>query len=291
MHKMSRGGRMQSRAAQVWLGVALPCVLIALILLADLSEGPKTAFVGVLAVVPMLAAVFGTPLMVLGVAGITWLSAFAFGTVASDGNAAAQTVRLVIIALAGLAAVGASSLRQRRERRLVDALNEAATAAAMRRQAETDQLTGLLNRHGVTRALDGLAPDASRTVAVIDCDGLKQVNDTFGHAAGDEYLVAIAGRLAGGLSKSDLIARWGGDEFIVVQPLTVDAALPVLTRMQTAIHSSPIHVNDQALSSSVSVGVAHWTSDMTFDEALRRSDAALYEAKASGRNQIVTAGD
>lgn len=282
---------LRSRAAQVWLGVVLPLVLIALILTADFAEGPKTAYVGVLAVVPMLAAVFGTPVMVLIVAVVTWLSAFSFGTIAADGNAAAQTVRLIIIALAGLAAIGASFLRQRREQQLVHALNEAAAAEAMRHQAETDQLTGLLNRHGVTRALDSLDPDSPRSVAIIDCDGLKGVNDTLGHAAGDEYLVAIAGRLAGGLSKSDLIARWGGDEFIVVQPLTVEAALPILARMQRAIDSSPIHVADQDLTSSVSIGVSQWASDMTFDEALRKSDAAMYEAKAGGRNQLVTAGD
>ena len=99
-----------SRAAAVWLGLVLPVLLIVVILGADVIESPKTAYVGVLAVVPMLAAVFAPPPMTAVVAVITWLSAFGFGQLASDGNVAAQQVRLVIIALAGLAAVGAALL-------------------------------------------------------------------------------------------------------------------------------------------------------------------------------------
>lgn len=270
------------------LGFVLPVALIVLILGADAMEGPKTAYVGVLAVVPMLAAVFATPRMTLAVAVITWLSAFGFGLVAEDGNVAAQQVRLVIIALAGAAAVGAAYLRQHRERVLVAALRKAAAAETLREQAETDQLTGLGNRHGLINRIDGEAPDIVRTVAVIDCDGLKSVNDTLGHLAGDIYLQAIAGRLHGSLSKADLIARWGGDEFLVVQRLGLDRAMPALTRMHHAIDASPISLDGAMVNASVSIGVAAWLPGTTFDEALAAADQALYEAKDQGRNQIVT---
>lgn len=273
----------------VWgLGLLMPIALIVLILGADATEGPKTAYVGVLAVVPMLAAVFATPRMTLAVAVITWLSAFGFGQLASDGNVAAQQVRLVIIALAGAAAVGAAYLRQRRERALVTALREAAAAETLREQAETDQLTGLSNRHGLINRIDSEPDAAVRTVAVVDCDGLKSVNDTLGHLAGDIYLQAIAGRLQGSLAKADLIARWGGDEFLVVQRLDLERAMHSLNRMHRAIDASPISVDGTMVDASVSIGVAVWLPDMSFDDALAAADRALYEAKDQGRNQIVT---
>lgn len=272
------------------LGLLMPIALIVLILGADAREGPKTAYVGVLAVVPMLAAVFATPRMTLAVALITWLSALGFGLAAADGNAAAQQVRLIIIALAGAAAFGAAYLRQRRERTLVSALREAAAAETLREQAETDQLTGLANRHGLTSRVDAAGAGLDRTVAVIDCDGLKAVNDELGHLAGDEYLRAVAGRLQGSLSKDDVIARWGGDEFLVVQDLGADRAVPVLTRMLRAVNDSPISIGGSLVNGSVSIGVAAWPAGMSLDEALSAADGALYEAKEQGRNQIVESG-
>lgn len=279
-----------SRAAAVGLGLVLPVLLIALILGADVLESPKTAYVGVLAVVPMLAAVFAPPSMTAVVAVITWLSAFGFGQLASDGNVGAQQVRLVIIALAGLAAVGASLLRGRRERALLSALQEAAAAEQLRVQAQTDQLTGLVNRHGLTTRVEAADPDVVRTVALIDCDDLKAVNDSIGHLAGDEYLQAIAGRLAGSLPKDDLIARWGGDEFLVVQRLSVADAMPALERMHRAVSGSPVGIQGTTTSASVSVGVAEWRPGMTLDDALLVADRALYDAKAGGRNRIVVGG-
>ena len=266
----------------------MPLALILLILGADATEGPKTAYVGVLAVVPMLAAVFATPRMTLVVAVITWLSAFAFGHVASDGNVASQQVRLIIIAIAGAAAIGAAYLRQRRERALISALRTAAATETLREQAETDQLTGLRNRHGVTNRAVLATSDSVRTIAVIDCDGLKAINDTMGHQAGDVYLQAIAGRLHGSLSKDDLIARWGGDEFLVVQQLPMGTAMHSLTRMHHAIDDSPVSLGGAMVEASVSIGVAEWQPGMTFDDALAAADRALYSAKDQGRNQIVT---
>jgi diguanylate cyclase (GGDEF)-like protein len=283
--------RSMSTWARWGLGLGVPVALILLILGADAAEGPKTAYVGVLAVVPMLSAVFASPRITLAVAVVTWLAAFAFGHFASDGNVAAQQVRLVIIALAGAAAVGAAYLRRRRDRVLVNALREAAAADTLREQAETDQLTGLSNRHGLINriATDTDTDDSlARTVAVIDCDGLKTVNDSLGHLAGDTYLQAIAGRLHGSLAKSDLIARWGGDEFLVVQRLDLSRAMAALTRMHRTIDASPISIDGTMVDASVSVGVAEWPTGMTFDEAIAAADQALYAAKSKGRNQIVT---
>ena len=266
----------------------MPVALIVLILWADEAVPPKPSFVGALAVVPMLAAVFATPRLTLLVAVITWCSAFVFGQVAADGNDPAQQVRLVIIAVAGAVAVGAAYLRQRRDRALIAALREAAAAETLREQAETDQLTGLANRHGLTNRLDAGPADVERTVAIIDCDGLKGLNDSMGHLAGDEYLRAVAGRLHGSLSKNDLIARWGGDEFLVVQDLVVDNAMPTLSRMHRAIDDTPISIDGVMVNGSVSIGVAAWSPGTSLDQAISAADAALYTAKEQGRNQIVT---
>lgn len=271
------------------LGFVIPVVLIVFILGADYLEGPKTAYVGVLAVIPMLAAVFATPAMTGAVGVITWLAAWAFGSVASDGNVAAQRVRLVIIAMAALAAVGASVLRKSREAALIAALETAAATDVLRDQAHTDQLTGLLNRHGVLAELQK-SDGRQRCVSIIDCDDLKIVNDTFGHLAGDQYLRAIAGRISHCLRSSDIIARWGGDEFLIVQELELGAASRSMARVDEAIRRSPIAMDGQAYSGSVSIGIAPWDPGTSLDEVLAAADIALYEAKAHGGSQLIVGG-
>ena len=155
-----------------WLALVVPCVLIAVILGADLREGPKTAYVGVLTAVPLFAAIFGTPLMTAVTSVITWTSALLFGLISADGNVPAQTVRLGIIAVAGVVAVVASYVRQRRERQFQEAQRRAAEAEFLRLQASHDDLTGLLNRRGFFERLQ--AEDVGEgTIVVIDCDDFK----------------------------------------------------------------------------------------------------------------------
>jgi diguanylate cyclase (GGDEF)-like protein len=279
---------MRTSWTTVALGLVLPLALIVLILSADAAEGPKTAYVGVLAVVPMLAAVFAPPWMTVIVGVVTWLSAYGFGQVASDGNVAAQRVRLIIIALAGLAAVGASALRQSRERRLVEALQSAASVGPLREAAHTDQLTGLLNRRGLLESVPATS-DAVRSVVVLDSDGLKQVNDSLGHQAGDDYLRAISGRLAGALARSDALARWGGDEFLVVLNLDTPAAREVINRAVRGVRATPVSLAGTLVEATVSAGIARWPAGATLDEALSAADGALYRAKALGGGQVVVA--
>lgn len=242
--------------------------------------------------VPMLAAVFATPGITSLTAVITWVCAWLFGLIASDGNVTAQTVRLVIIALAGLAAVGAASVRVRRERALTAALMEAATASELRVQAHSDELTGLLNRFGLVRALSTVEPGQVRMVALVDCDGLKDVNDRLGHLAGDEYLRAIAGRITHSLPPADLLARWGGDEFIIIQDRAATKALSAMERVREAIASTPIALKTgtkATVQASVSIGLADWTPGQAFDQALSAADSALYRAKSAGRDRIEVA--
>ncbi len=268
------------------LGFFVPLIFIVLILGADAAEGTKTAYVGVLAVVPMFSAVFARPVMTAFVSIIVWLSAFAFGVVASDGNATAQTVRLVIIALVGILAVIAASLRTRREQELVNALTRASQADFIKAQASTDFLTGLMNRRGLLENLMSKG-SSERTLAIVDCDNLKKVNDELGHVAGDEYLQAIGGRLLSNISKTDLVGRWGGDEFLVVLDLPQEQAEAVLTRVHRKVVERPISTAAGLVPSAFSVGLTGWPAGESLDLALARADKALYSAKDAGRNRVV----
>jgi len=143
----------------------------------------------------------------------------------------------------------------------------------MRDQADTDQLTGLLNRAGFRTAAEREHALARRTglplsLAVIDLDGFKAVNDSHGHAAGDRMLGLIAEKWRAALRECDLIGRHGGDEFVLLLPATApDVAGIVLDRLRAI---SPL---------AWSAGVAAWDRAESLDECLGRADQALYRAK------------
>jgi diguanylate cyclase (GGDEF)-like protein len=172
-----------------------------------------------------------------------------------------------------------------RVKKLNDALVDANRRLA--EQALTDHLTGLANRrhgaHELERAV-ALAVRHGQALALarIDVDHFKSVNDTHGHQTGDEVLAEVAGRLLRAVRGGDELARWGGDEFVVIQPATErGGAARAAERLCAAVASAPV----AALDVTVSVGWAHWAGD-TPDDLLARADRALYRAKAQGRNTI-----
>jgi diguanylate cyclase (GGDEF)-like protein len=272
------------RGATDWLlAVALPLALVGVILFADHVEGPKTAYVGVLTAVPMLAAVFGTPRQTALVGGLTWLAALWFGTIASDGNVGAQQVRLLIIALAAIGAVAASAARERRDHALAQARRE---VVIVHDEAEHDPMTGVLNRRGVLSTLDGVQ-DSTWTVALVDVDGFKDVNDEHGHSVGDEFLTALAQRIDSCVAGRDLVARWGGDEFLVALKLPPSTALAPLERVLRCVSSEPVATSVGRLHASVTIGVGELSPGETLDDALTRADRAMYRGKAAGRSRLV----
>ncbi len=159
----------------------------------------------------------------------------------------------------------------------------------IREQALVDPLTGAFNRryfdaHATRLAARCRAASESLAVLMIDVDNLKQVNDAHGHPAGDRVLKHVVGRVTSALRPSDLVARMGGDEFVVVMPETdLDAALQIAERLRGRIGDTPI----QGVAVTVSIGVAASRPDVEeeLEATLQRADAALYKAKGAGGNR------
>jgi diguanylate cyclase (GGDEF)-like protein len=149
--------------------------------------------------------------------------------------------------------------------------------------ARTDELCGLPNRRAWEEDLPGQLAQARRfayplSVLVLDLDGLKQLNDTLGHQAGDDALRQAAQAWSAELRDVDTLVRWGGDEFALILPgCDLAGAAPVADRIRAA---TPPEV-------TCSGGLAQWDGTETGEELVARADRALYEAKASGRNSIV----
>lgn len=186
------------------------------------------------------------------------------------------------MAILGMLTVLYVTLIQETERRL----HEAAT---------TDSLTGLLNRRSMQEALHMAVARGKRqqhplTVIMVDIDHFKALNDGWGHALGDEALQAVAQVLKGGLREVDHVARWGGEEFLIVLPVTsLEAAQPVAERLRQAVADLHIRapIDGTRIPLSVTLGLSHILLDEAPDQAIQRADAALYEGKALGRNRVV----
>jgi diguanylate cyclase (GGDEF)-like protein len=160
--------------------------------------------------------------------------------------------------------------------------------------SETDELTGLLNMRGFSIAANRLFGQALRygraaSVLMIDSDNLKAVNDTYGHEAGNRLLRQLTRLVQAELRYTDVLARYGGDEFIVLLPETPPkGALEVANRIRDAVASVPLDIDGKRVSSSVSVGLAaHPADGSTLDAVVARADRAMYQAKKAGRNRVM----
>jgi diguanylate cyclase (GGDEF)-like protein/PAS domain S-box-containing protein len=159
-------------------------------------------------------------------------------------------------------------------------------------QATHDALTGVYNRRHVEGVLRKEVERAERharplTVAMIDADHFKRVNDTHGHQTGDEVLREISARCRKTLRTNDVLGRYGGEEFVVVFPETnLDEAGAVAERLRAAVGRQPFQVGDKALEVTVSIGLAAHAPGQDMDKMFQRADAALYTAKQDGRNLV-----
>jgi diguanylate cyclase (GGDEF)-like protein len=159
--------------------------------------------------------------------------------------------------------------------------------------SQTDDLTGLLNMRAFNTILDREIATASRyghpfTIIMIDVDGLKDVNDRFGHVAGSELVKAIANAIKNGVRSADVIARYGGDEFVALMTHTsTEHARYAAERIRMAIDNTAFDMEGQRISSTVSIGIASYPECVDkAGKVLGKADVALYRSKNTGRNRV-----
>lgn len=170
--------------------------------------------------------------------------------------------------------------------------------AELERRARIDPLTGVLNRRAFRELLEREVARARRhgrqlSLAMIDVDHFKRVNDTMGHAMGDRFLVAVAGAVSAALRSEDLFGRYGGEEFIVAFAETdLAGAIQAAERLRLAIADIRLDHDGETRSVTASLGVASFgdlrgESGETIDSVINTADQALYNAKATGRNRVL----
>ncbi|WP_426106682.1 diguanylate cyclase [Massilia sp. TSP1-1-2] len=165
----------------------------------------------------------------------------------------------------------------------------------IRTLATVDELTSLANRRYMNEVLADQerrapVPDAALCIALLDIDFFKNVNDRFGHDGGDSVLRTFAAAARAELRVGDLLARWGGEEFLLMLPDTsVTEALPVLKRMAERVRAVDVPGVDMERDLTFSAGLVERGDDEPFAETISRADRAMYAAKGSGRDRVVSA--
>ena len=160
--------------------------------------------------------------------------------------------------------------------------------------ATEDPLTRLLNRRGLEDAIYLSLAHASRrslptSAIMVDIDHFKQVNDSFGHEVGDQVIRNVAETLQRLSRASDVVARTGGEEYLLVLPDTgLDSARILAERIRAAIGERPLLVDHQRIPVTVSLGVASVTGDVNLDALSQEADRAMYLAKQGGRNRVAS---
>ncbi|HEU4617239.1 MAG TPA: sensor domain-containing diguanylate cyclase [Gammaproteobacteria bacterium] len=194
--------------------------------------------------------------------------------------------------LLDLAAIAQSEIARDRLRSAHASLTSKLGVA--RREAMMDPLTRLWNRRGAMLLLESAFEDADRsskplTIALVDLDGFKQVNDTMGHQTGDEVLRKVAGRLVSSVRGHDVACRIGGDEFLLlIIDSDIESGRAITERVLGSITSSPIPTRDRSIDMTASVGftVRKPRERASIDELLERADRALRQSKDQGRNRV-----
>jgi diguanylate cyclase (GGDEF)-like protein len=176
----------------------------------------------------------------------------------------------------------------------IDVTKERAYAEQLRRLADTDPLTGILNRRRFFEEADAVfarpAAAADLAVLMLDIDHFKTINDTYGHRAGDLVLIELARRCETLMRSTDRFARLGGEEFaLLIEGVDEAGATALAECLRTEVHSTPFDIEGESIELSVSIGVtvADPASE-PFGSAVSRADKALYEAKRGGRNRVVS---
>ena len=158
--------------------------------------------------------------------------------------------------------------------------------------AETDSLTGTLNRRAVFQRAEIEIERAFRhqrnlTALLFDIDSFKQINDHLGHQAGDDLLIGVTKKIGPALRKIDLFGRYGGDEFLIVLPdTTLDYAELIAKRICTLAEKTEIQIDGSTIPFTISIGISELSEGDTLKTMVSRADKALLRAKRTDRNQV-----
>lgn len=162
-------------------------------------------------------------------------------------------------------------------------------------QAATDPLTGLYNRRSFLELARPLWSNAKRyerslSLLMVDIDHFKMINDTHGHVAGDDAILAVTQVLSAAVREGDIVARWGGEEFLVLLPETsLDSAVALAERLRKTIADIRLPMGQTEISFTVSLGVANSSGKESLDRVITEADHFLYKSKRAGRNQVSSA--
>jgi diguanylate cyclase (GGDEF)-like protein len=166
--------------------------------------------------------------------------------------------------------------------------------AVLQQTARTDYLTQLPNRRAMIQILDKEAARFQRSehpfsLVLLDIDHFKSINDSFGHDGGDDVLVKIADCMRGWMREKDVLARWGGEEFLILlSDTSVASATEQAERLRTSIESQTFSIRQGGTRITASLGVAGYIREEGIDSCIKDADVALYRAKSGGRNCVVT---
>ena len=298
---MDLGGRPRSRVATVTLTVPV-VVAASLISWLDFVSQPYLGLgLALLCIVPVAVASWWLGLLPAALAALCATGGRFLVEVAAPhapGQLAIASVNAFsLLAILAFAATSVALLRRRRDHQEVLAAQLAALLARSESLARTDSLTGLANSRAFIERLALDLPRLARSgaalcLAYLDLDNFKQVNDSYGHSAGDELLRSIATVIREAVRQGDLPARLGGDEFAVaLWDLSPEAAVLVAQRLLDQVRRLGRDYPQADLGASV--GIAHLAAvPANADEAVRRADAALYAAKAAGKGRVaITTSD
>lgn len=272
------------------LAVMFSMIFMLGVAIADQADTDDNNFGRMLVAVPLLAAVFGKWPRVALISGVNLFLAFALGHFSSHGRNDHPMIYFAVMVSVSFVAIFVAWVRQAVDQRLQIAMEEAVRLRALEEMASTDWLTGKLNRRGVAQAIRD-SEIRFKSIVMFDIDGLKFVNDTYGHRVGDKFIKHVTARLASSLKSTDVFGRWGGDEFVLLLPHETDLAHDIVERVIAECESSPLVIGDIKLNVRVSGGIARWKRDENFDQVLTRADGALYEAKHKGGCCVVVAKD